>query len=156
MLSPSSFLRPRIAGSRIIQCRLNSSQPPIPRPYKAPPERVSRHPPPLPVQIQEPVDPTGPAPRKGLLRHIWPFSKGIKSLKPETEFGDPERGREAAERAVRTGKLDPKYKHAERKILMAISALPVVIYVGWVLLQRRFGWAEQRTLPRVRRQDELR
>lgn len=74
----------------------------------------------------------------------------------EHDAPDIERGIEASKRFVKTGVLDPRYKQGEKYWTRLIVALPLVIGIGWILLQRRFGNREQKNFPKVKRQHELR
>jgi hypothetical protein len=51
---------------------------------------------------------------------------------------------------VREGVLDPRYKGAARKYTAIICALPIVIVLSYVLLQRRFMGKEQKKLPAIK------
>lgn len=165
MFTPARALPSPLSRAYIQQCRRHSSTHPS-RAQPPPPPRPFHRPPPTSPETT-PAGPTSAKaqPRQGPLRHIWPFSKGIAtpSLPPLpvqaanwTEPRDPERGRRAAEQVVRTGKLDERYKDPAKKVNRIIIAMPLVIYLGWVLWQRRFEGVEQKTFPRVRRQEELR
>lgn len=170
MFTPTRAISSPIARAYIAQStRRASTHPARTQPPPPPPPRPFHRPPPPPLEgtteAEEPGTPTA-QPRQGPLRHIWPFSKGIAatpSLPPLpvqaanwTEPRDPERGRRAAEQVVRTGKLDERYRDPAKKVNRIIIAMPLVIYLGWVLWQRRFEGVEQKTFPRVRGQEELR
>lgn len=131
-------------------CRLSSTQPPTPRPYKqaSPEERVSRH----PLDPKEPK----PEPKKGVGFYLWPFRRRNQAHIKTEEPPDLARGIEASKRFVKEGVLDPKYHAAARKVTALICALPIAIYLGWVLFRRRFQGVEQKRFPKVRRQEELR
>ena len=128
-------------------CRFASSQPPGPRAYKpaAPEERISRHPP-LP---EEPA----PEPKKGILSRIWP-RPGTRAQHVEPEARNPARGMEAAQRVVREGVLDPRYRPAARRVTALLCALPIAIGLGYELFRRRFLGGEQRKIPRRRTHGE--
>lgn len=51
--------------------------------------------------------------------------------------------------------IDPKYKKAGRNITAIIAAMPLVLGLGWMLLQRLMGWKEQK-VPKIKTQDQLR
>lgn len=48
------------------------------------------------------------------------------------------------------GVLDPRYKHAAWQVTKIIVALPIVLVLGWELLQRRFMGGEKKEKPAVK------
>ncbi|KAK4636298.1 hypothetical protein CLAFUW4_00408 [Fulvia fulva] len=116
--------------------------PPTPRPYRqaAPEQRLSRHPayPEPPAEIEQ---------KKSLFPRLWPFKP---SQQGPIDLGakDPARGVESARRVVKEGVLDPRYKSIARRVTALICALPLSIYLGYELFQRRFkGKERKRVVP---------
>jgi len=54
---------------------------------------------------------------------------------------------EAAQRYVREGILDPRYRPAARRVTAIICALPLALYLTYELFERRFMGKEQKIRP---------
>lgn len=152
--------RPSYSQLRIASCRYASSQPPAAKAYK-PPIRVKRQ-----EQKQEVEDTTSTAPEApGLLFYIFPFGYNRrrerqrlreKQAAQSPEPLDPERGRAAAERYVREGVVEERYRKSGRQVTTIICGIPIILGLGWILFERTFRGREQKSFPRVKNQNELR
>lgn len=116
-----------------------ATAPPQPLPWKpaAPSERISRR----------PEQPEPPKPRKKSLVHRLFSLRGEEPKPYQHEPKNFARGVEAAQRYVREGILDPRYRPAARRVTAIICALPLAVVLGYVLFQRRFMGVEQKTRP---------
>ncbi|KAK5142785.1 hypothetical protein LTR32_004941 [Rachicladosporium monterosium] len=106
--------------------------PPEPRAYKPPP--------PSPT-LKEPLETTFP-PKQSLIKRLF-STRNVQPL-PDAEPKDIARGVEASQRVVRDGFLDPRYRPAARRVTAIICALPLAIYLSYVLFERRFMGKEQK------------
>ena len=129
-IRPSQWQRKLYQTTRSV----NTTQPPPPRPYTPAPPRAT----------PRPEFPDLPPVRLTIYERI--FGKRKEKPVPEPEPLDPARGREAAERVVREGVLDPRYKDAAKKYTRLIVASPLAIYLTYELYRRRFEGVEQKTV----------
>lgn len=124
------------------QIRRYANAAPPPREYQKPPAKAK-------PAIE--VTPEEPAKKPGLLSRLLP-----KPRRDPAVYGpkDPERGMEAAQRVVKTGQLDDRYKGAARRYTLIVVMLPLVIYLPYELYKRRFLGVERKQIPEKRSHDD--
>lgn len=143
---------PRMFGSRFSfgrciesntlsqHARLASKQaaPPKPQSYKPPTERPSPTP-------SEPATP----PSTSTSSYLWNYLFRSPSRNSASEATKPvyDRGFEASQQVVRTGKLPAKYRSASWRVQSVIVAAPIAIVTSIVLYQRLFMGVEQKRPP---------
>jgi len=153
-------VRPSYSQSRTTSIRFASSQPPAAKAY-IPKSRVKPQ-----QQVEQPTDPASKTPESpGLSFYIFPFFYNRrrerqrlreKQAVQSTEPLDPERGRAAAERYVREGVVEERYRKSGRQVTTIICGIPIILGLGWILFERTFRGREQKSFPRVKNQNELR
>ena len=128
-------------------CRFISTQPPPPRPYRAATaeEREARRQP----------EPEEPPKKRWIPSWLNPFAdpapaKASVATAPEPvaeEPRNPERGIEAAQKFVREGVVDKRYKSAARKVLFALLASMVAIGLTPEVYKRVVLGKQQKVIP---------